>query len=303
MSKTQTKQTIHGLLSMQWKAHTGGREWCLWLWFNLLWSVHSLFVHRSRETSLRFEVFILENPCGGRVVVTVRTILGTFFLFWKVQWANDQCGSASVRTAGAGKMWRTSGSALGLQRLRVWPQLAWHGVITRTRTMDCNSPSLIKITTASLKVSKSLFYVPKALVLCPVFTVFLEPVRNYAHDFWLKQQSELHFPLRDTRRAFIKNKHVRVRLIPAQICAPPTLPQRVKVITGSKNKRKPWSECEKQTKSHLHLLVDLPLHGVCGFPAAFIFRWSPLLHLWHSPGLAWSNPDRCFFGCQLERFF
>lgn len=41
--------------------------------------MHSLFVHRSRETSLRFEVFILENPCGGRVVVTVRTILGTFF--------------------------------------------------------------------------------------------------------------------------------------------------------------------------------------------------------------------------------
>ena len=36
--------------------------------------------------------------------------------------------------------------------------------------------------------------------------------------------------------------------------------------------------------SHLHLLVDLPLHGVRRFPAAFIFRWSPLLHLWHSPG-------------------
>lgn len=37
----------------------------------------------------------------------------------------------------------------------------------------------------------------------------------------------------------------------------------------------------------LHLLVDLPLHGVRGFPTAFVFRWPAFLHLWHSPGLVW----------------
>lgn len=52
------------------------------------------------------------------------------------------------------------------------------------------------------------------------------------------------------------------------------------------------SNIGNQIHSHLHLLVDLPLYGVRGFPAAFIFRWSPFLHLWHSPGLAGSDPDQ-----------
>lgn len=42
---------------------------------------------------------------------------------------------------------------------------------------------------------------------------------------------------------------------------------------------------------YLHLLVDLPLHGVRRFSAAFVFRRSPLLHLWHSPASLWAGPE------------
>lgn len=64
----------------------------------------------------------------------------------------------------------------------------------------------------------------------------------------------------------------------------------------------PQSACVKRSlgcvkgapgASHLHLLVDLSLHGVRWFPAAFIFWGSALLHLWHSPPLAGSRTDEC----------
>lgn len=38
-----------------------------------------------------------------------------------------------------------------------------------------------------------------------------------------------------------------------------------------------------ESVTYLHLLVDLPLHGVRRFSAAFVFWRSPFLHLWHSP--------------------
>lgn len=41
----------------------------------------------------------------------------------------------------------------------------------------------------------------------------------------------------------------------------------------------------------LHLLVEFPLDGVRGLPAAFVLRGSAFLHLGHSPALK-SGPAR-----------
>lgn len=62
-----------------------------------------------------------------------------------------------------------------------------------------------------------------------------------------------------------------------------------------------WS-ITKKTNSHLHLLVDLPLYGVRRFPAAFIFRWSSFLHLWHSPGSGWIRSGSVSLRVQPEEF-
>lgn len=86
--------------------------------------------------------------------------------------------------------------------------------------------------------------------------------------------------MKDTSRAFIHNKQC-VIIGSVDSCAVDSGQGdvvRVKKFTRS---------ITKQTNSHLHLLVDLPLYGVRRFPAAFIFRWSPFLHLWHSPGSGW----------------
>lgn len=77
-------------------------------------------------------------------------------------------------------------------------------------------------------------------------------------------------------------------LFPALICA--QLAQSRKTLCAYRSYRSiriTRLTGQKAWISHLHLLVDLPLYGVRRFSAAFIFRWSPFLHLWHSPGSGW----------------
>lgn len=89
-------------------------------------------------------------------------------------------------------------------------------------------------------------------------------------------------------------------IIPTLNCAQLAQTSEVCVRSVKSNLRDEREE-EEGTISHLHLLVDLPLHGVRRFPAAFIFRWSPFLHLGHSRG-SWQDPARIGVECLLRVF-
>lgn len=81
------------------------------------------------------------------------------------------CGAASVRTARAGKKWRTSGSPLDIS---VRPQLAWHGVTKRRRPAYSSSlrASIIKTSCVCLCVWHFEFKIYKKCLLwlsyCPL---------------------------------------------------------------------------------------------------------------------------------------
>lgn len=92
---------------------------------------------------------------------------------------------------------------------------------------------------------------------------------------------------RKDTRALIENKHNMCRIIPStDLCAVGSKQEdvvRTEVLARSIARLTGYNFFI----SHLHLLVDLPLYGVRRFSAAFIFRWSAFLHLWHSPGSGW----------------
>lgn len=86
----------------------------------------------------------------------------------------------------------------------------------------------------------------------------------------------------------LKTDIICVWSFPALICA--QLAQSRKRLCADRSYRSIDRTCltgQKTLVSHLHLLVDLPLYGVRRFSAAFIFRRSPFLHLWHSPASGW----------------